>query len=126
MAEEKLIATVRQANPRVNVIDIQGEINAFSEQPLTEAYKQAVNDNVNTVIFNFTGMTYMNSFGIGMLIVLLVRAKREGKNVVGYGLNEHFKKIFNLTRLDQVIPIHSNEEIALASAEPHDLPEREY
>jgi anti-sigma B factor antagonist len=126
MAEEKLIATVRQANPRVNVIDIQGEINAFSEQPLTEAYNQAVNDNVNTVIFNFTGMTYMNSFGIGMLIVLLVRAKKDGKNVVGYGLNEHFKKIFSLTRLDQVIPIYSNEEIALASAEPHDLPEREY
>jgi anti-sigma B factor antagonist len=71
-------------------------------------------------------MSYMNSFGIGMLIVLLVRAKREGKNVVGYGLNEHFKKIFELTRLDQVIPIYSNEDIAMASAEPHDLPEREY
>jgi anti-sigma B factor antagonist len=126
MTENKLITLVRQASPRVNVIDIQGEISSFSEQTLTEAYNQAVKDNVRTVIFNFTEMTYMNSFGIGMLIVLLVRAKREGKNVAGYGLNAHFKKIFELTRLDQVIPIYSNEEIALASAEPHDLPEREY
>jgi anti-sigma B factor antagonist len=126
MAEAKLNATVRQAGPKANVIDIQGEINSFSEQALTEAYNQAVKDQARTVIFNFSNMTYMNSFGIGMLIVLLVRAKREGKNVVGYGLNDHFKRIFELTRLDQVIPIFTNEEIALASAEPHDLPEREY
>jgi anti-sigma B factor antagonist len=126
MPEEKLIATVRQATPKANVIDIQGEINSFSEQVLTEAYNQAIKENARTVVFNFTGMSYMNSFGIGMLIVLLVRAKKEGKNVVGYGLNQHFKRIFELTRLDQVIPIYSTEEIALASADPHDLPEREY
>jgi anti-sigma B factor antagonist len=126
MTANKLSAPVRQASPKANVIDIKGEISTFSENVLTEAYNQAIKDNVRTVIFNFSEMTYMNSFGIGMLIVLLVRAKREGKNVVGYGLIEHFKKIFELTRLDQVIPIYSNEEIALASAEPHDLPEREY
>jgi anti-sigma B factor antagonist len=70
-------------------------------------------------------VTYMNSFGIGMLIMLLIRARREGKNIVGYGLDQHYRSIFELTRLDQVIPIYSNEEIALAYAEPHDLPERE-
>ena len=54
-----------------------------------------------------------------------VRAQREGKNVAGYGLSEHYRKIFDLTRLDQVIPLYTSEAIALASAEPFDLPERE-
>ena len=126
MSEQKLIATVRKASPFANVIDIQGEITSFSEKALTDAYGQAIQSNVRTVIFNFTGLGYMNSMGIGMLVTLLIRARREGKNIVGYGLNEHYQSIFELIQLDKVIPIYTTEAIALASAEPHDLPEREY
>ena len=126
MSENKLTATVRRVSPFANVIDIQGDVSHFSESALTEAYTQAIQDKVRSVIFNFTRMDYMNSSGIGMLVMLLIRARREGKNIVGYGLSEHYCNIFELTRLDQVIPIYSTEEIALASAEPFDLPEREY
>lgn len=126
MSENKLVATVRKASPLANVIDIQGEISSFTEKTLTEAYNQAVQGNVRTVIFNFSKMDYMNSFGMGMLVTLLIRARREKKNIVGYGLSEHYRNIFSITRLDQVIPIYPNEEVALASAEPFDLPEREY
>jgi anti-sigma B factor antagonist len=126
MSENKLTAVVRRASPLANIIDIQGDINSFSEKSLSDAYARATEGNLRTLIFNFSGLTYMNSFGIGMLVMLLIRAKREGKNVVGYGLNEHYRNIFELTRLDQVIPIYSSEAIALANAEPFDLPEREY
>lgn len=125
MSENKLIATVRRVSPLANVIDTQGEISSFSEKSLMDAYAEAIQDNKRTVIFNFTDVTYINSFGIGMLITLLIRARRENKNIVGYGLSEHYVKIFELTRLDQVIPLYSTQEIALAAAEPMDLPERE-
>ena len=126
MSDGKLIATVRKASPFANVIDIDGEISSFSEKALTEAYAQAVQGNIRTVIFNFNELEYMNSLGIGMLVTLLIRARREGKNIVGYGLSEHYKKIFELIQLEKVIPIYATQEIALASAEPFDLPEREY
>jgi anti-sigma B factor antagonist len=125
MPEFRLDAKVRRASPLANVIDISGEITSFSEKTLTDIYAESVKDNTHTIIFNFSGITYMNSFGIGMLVMLLIRARREGKNIVGYGLNEHYKNIFELTRLDQVIALYPTEEIALASAEPFDLPERE-
>jgi len=126
MSENELTATVRRVSPFANVIDIHGDITHFSENALTEAYTQAVQDKVRSLIINFSNMAYMNSSGIGMLVKLLIRARREGKNIVGYGLSEHYCNIFEITRLDQVIPIYSTEEIALASAEPFDLPEREY
>lgn len=125
MTENKLDVTVRRVSPFANAIDIKGEISSFSEKTLSEAYAQATQENVRTVIFNFSELVYMNSFGIGMLVMLLIRARREGKNIVGYGLSDHYRNIFELTRLDQVIPIYSTQEIALASAEPFDLPERE-
>jgi anti-sigma B factor antagonist len=126
MAEDKLVVTVRKVSNLARAIDIQGEVSSLSEKALNEAYAQVVAGNVRTILFNFSGVTYMNSFGIGMLIMLLIRARREGKNIVGYGLSEHYRTIFELTRLDQVIPLYSTQEIALAKAEPFDLPERDY
>ena len=125
MPEKNLTASVHKASPFANVIDIVGEISTFSGDVLEQAYEQAVQGNFRTVIFNFTGLTYMNSMGIGMLVRLLIHARRDGKNIVGYGLSDHYSQIFEITRLDQVIPLYASESIALAAAEPYDHPERE-
>jgi anti-sigma B factor antagonist len=125
MSGTKLTVAVRRVSPFANVIDISGEINSFSDNALSEAFSQVTDEHVRTIILNFTDLAYINSFGLGMLITLLIRARREGKNVVGYGLKDHYRRIFEITRIDQVIPIHSSEEIALALGEPMDLPERE-
>lgn len=126
MTEKKTTATVRMASPFAAVIDINGELNSFTEKTLTDAYDQAAAQKIQKIILNFTGLTYMNSFGIGMLVTLLIRARRQGKVLVAYGLTDHYKGIFDLTRLNQVIPVYESEEIALARTDPMDLPEREY
>ena len=125
MSGQSLKTTVRRASPMVNVIDIEGEVNSLSETGLTEAYARAVADGTRSILFNFSKMTYLNSLGIGMLVVLLIRGQREAKNIGGFGLSEHYRKIFELTRLDNVIPIYPTEAVALAACEPFDLPERE-
>ena len=54
-----------------------------------------------------------NSGGIGMLVTLLVRANRQHQELAAYGLSEHYREIFELTRLDEAITIYDNEESAL-------------
>jgi anti-anti-sigma factor len=60
-------------------------------------------------------MDYINSSGIGLLVTLLVRAKRQGKKFVAYGLNDHVKHIFELTRLNQAILLYNNETEAMGN-----------
>jgi anti-sigma B factor antagonist len=126
VAENDLNVTIRRISPYASVIDIQGEINSFSEKALADAYAQAVHDKVHTIILNFTNLSYMNSLGMGMLVTLLIRAQRENKHLVAYGLNQHYRNLFSITRLDQVIPLYESETVALARSERMDLPEREY
>jgi anti-sigma B factor antagonist len=125
MTNNVLTTSIRQVSPFIRVIDLNGEIGTHSEKALNEAYTQAAGDNIQTLVFNFSNVVYMNSFGIGMLIMLFIRAQREAKKIFGFGLNDHYRNIFQLTRLDQVMPIYSSEATALASAQPYDLPERE-
>jgi anti-sigma B factor antagonist len=58
----------------------------------------------------------MNSSGIGLLVTLLIRANRQNQRLLAYGLSEHYRQIFELTRLNEAIAIYDNEEEALAAA----------
>jgi anti-sigma B factor antagonist len=78
------------------------------------AYAQA--DRARAVILDFTGLDYMNSGGIGLLVTLLVRTQRAGQKLLAIGLTEHYRQILALTRLDEAIGIHDDETAALAAA----------
>ena len=68
------------------------------------------------IVLNFTGLEYMNASGIGLLVTLLVRANRQQQQLLAYGLTDHYRQIFELTRLDEAIGIHDTEADALAAA----------
>jgi anti-sigma B factor antagonist len=113
MPTTNLTLTVREAKPRVRVIDIVGEITSFSEKEITSAHEEAASDGVDAVMLNFDGLDYMNSGGIGLLVTTLIRAQRNGHRLMAYGLSPHYRQIFSLTRLDEAIEIFDDEAAAL-------------
>jgi anti-sigma B factor antagonist len=115
VAEHNLSIDVRKVSDTTSIVDIKGDITADAEDELTTAYNDASSDRTRAIILNFTGLEYMNSSGIGLLVTLLVRANRQRQKVTAFGLNEHYLQIFQLTRLDEAIGICSDEEDALAS-----------
>jgi anti-sigma B factor antagonist len=98
------------------IIDIHGDITSASEDVLMEAYNEASSDGARIIALNFSGLEYMNSGGIGLLVTLLVRANRQRQRLLAFGLTDHYREIFELTRLDEAIAIYSNEREALAAA----------
>ena len=80
------------------------------------AYANATQRGATAIVLSFTGLEYMNSGGIGLLVMLLVRAQRKRQQVLAYGLSEHYRQIFELTRLDEAVGIHDTEAAALAVA----------
>ncbi|MGH2788521.1 MAG: STAS domain-containing protein [Actinomycetota bacterium] len=115
MPELNIRTDVRTQNGS-SVIDIKGDLTAACEEVLTEAFNQASTDTTRAVVLNFSGLEYMNSGGIGLLVTLLVRANRQRQKLLAYGLTDHYKQIFELTRLDEAIAIHDDENSALEAA----------
>ncbi len=105
---------VRQVADGVAVVDISGEVTSASEPVLMSAYDAAGGPAAARLVLNFTGLEYMNSGGIGMLVTLLVRANRNRQQLSAYGLSDHYREIFSLTRLDEAIAIFDTEAAALA------------
>ncbi len=107
---------VRRAGETIGVIEISGDVTAASEDALMDAYVRAAEGATRAVLLDFSRLAYMNSGGIGLLVTLLVRANRAKQRLLACGLNEHYRQIFELTRLDEAISIYGNEAEALAAA----------
>ncbi len=116
MPEAATTFDVREASAGARVIDITGDITAQSEDVLMDAYRRASEDDARAIVLNFSGLDYMNSGGIGLLVTVLVRAQRQRQRVLAYGLSDHYRQIFELTRLDEAVGIHDSEADALAAA----------
>ena len=100
-------------NSGVATIDLQGEINSFAEADLSEAYSQAESYNPARVVLNFTNVSYINSTGIALIVGLLARARKSHREMAVYGLTDHYKEIFQITRLSDFMTIYADEASAV-------------
>ena len=116
MPKANVSMDVRKINEQVSIIDIHGEVNGFAENVLMDAYTQANTHDTCAIILNFSELEYMNSSGIGLLVTLLIRANRQKQRLLAYGLSDHYRQIFELTRLNEAIQTYANEELAVKAA----------
>lgn len=101
----------------VGVIDLSGEVTSTAERPLMEAFALATENQLPYVLLNFTNLNFINSSGIGLLITLLIRARRQQVRLMASGLSDHYRQIFELTRLNEAFALFTTEEEALAALE---------
>jgi anti-anti-sigma factor len=107
---------VRYINDQTSIIDIEGEVTAFAENTLMDAYTQASRSSTKAIVLNFSQLEYMNSSGIGLLVTLLIRVQRQNQKLLAFGLNEHYQQIFELTRLNEAIEIYASEAETVQAA----------
>jgi anti-sigma B factor antagonist len=98
------------------VVRIHGDLTPAVEDDLSAAFATASGDGTHDVVLDFARLEYMNSGGIGLLVQLLVRANRTGHRLGATGLSDHYRQIFQVTRLDEAITIHDDVEAAVSAA----------
>ena len=113
MATHELEASVRDRDG-VAIIDLAGDIGSSAEAVLDGAYAQATRTAVGSVVLNFEGTEYINSTGIALIVGLLAQAREDRLNVGAFGLSDHYREIFEITRLSDFMTITDNEAAAVS------------
>lgn len=109
-SEQQLTLQVRRPNPETAIIQIRGDVTPAAEQKLSDTFEDV--SDANAVIFDFSQLDYLNSGGIGLLVTLLVRARRRQQTLAAFGLSSHYRKIFELTQLDEAMHVVEDEAAA--------------
>ncbi|HEY3017234.1 MAG TPA: STAS domain-containing protein [Gaiellaceae bacterium] len=114
MEATRFDARVRERDG-VAVVDFDGEIDAGADEAIERAYATAADGSSRTVLLNFADVDYINSTGIALIVGLLARARKERTRVLCAGLSEHYREIFEITRLADFMELYPDEESAVAT-----------
>jgi anti-sigma B factor antagonist len=115
MTSQSFDVTVRRTAD-IAIMDLHGQVDRGAEQSLNEAYDEVSHEHAGPLFLNFSGVDYINSTGIAVIVSLLARARKDERRLVVYGLSDHYRTIFEITRLVDFMQIYANEESALADA----------
>jgi len=95
------------------VVDLPPQIDSTAEHALNGAYAAAVDRDAKTVLLNFAGVDFLSSTGIALIVGILARARTDGRKISASGLSDHYKEIFEITRLADFMTIYADENAAL-------------
>lgn len=110
--EQPFSAAVRPAGATA-VIDLSGEINDQADATLEAAYARARMLSPAAILLNFSGVDYINSTGIALIVGLLAQARKDRIRLLTCGLSDHYEEIFRITRLADFMTIYPDEAAAL-------------
>jgi anti-anti-sigma factor len=106
MATAELEARVRDEGGTA-VIELTGDIDRNAEAALDAAYSQV--EQAPSVVLDFAGVEYINSTGIAVIVGLLARARANRQSLGARSLSEHYRQIFEITRLADFMTILDGE-----------------
>jgi anti-anti-sigma factor len=102
-----------EARGDVMLLDIRGDITAFSEPYLNEAYQKATDQGAEHILLKIEKDAYINSGGIAVLIQILAQTKIKKQRVGITGASVHNEKIFNILGITKFAKIYPSVENAL-------------
>ena len=104
---------IRIPRARVVVLDLSGDLRGNAREDLETAYAEVAAREPQVVVLNFTDVEYIDSTGIALLVGLLARVRRDGRELSAYGLSDHYREIFAITRLSEFIHVYEDEPSAV-------------
>ena len=91
-------------------LTVAGEVDLASSPELDAAIIAAIESGAASVVVDLTDVSFMDSSGLGVIVRGLKRCREADKDLDLVITNERVLKVFGITGLDQVIPIHDSIE----------------
>jgi anti-sigma B factor antagonist len=88
------------------VITVSGEVDLASSPELDTAIILAIESGSSALVIDLADVSFMDSSGLGVIVRGLKRCREADKDLDLVITNERVLKVFGITGLDQVIPIH--------------------
>ena len=86
-------------------VTMAGRVDNEGAVPFQEALDRTFEVNPRSVAFDLSGVVFINSTGIGKLLLFYKRVKNRNGEIAITGINDDVYTLFKAIRLDKLIPI---------------------
>ncbi len=94
------------------VVKISGDIDAYHSPKMKEEMEGYIKGDFKNIILDFQEVPYIDSAGLGTLVSILREVRNYQKELKIVGLRKNIKRIFEMTRLDNIFNIYDTIEEA--------------
>jgi anti-sigma B factor antagonist len=97
------------------VLVVTGELELATAPRLRQAVVSLVGEGHAHIVLDLSGVDFVDSLGLGVIVSALKRARSHGGELVVAGTVPRVRELFELTRLDEIIELHPDSAAALAA-----------
>ncbi|NEO38911.1 MAG: STAS domain-containing protein [Moorea sp. SIOASIH] len=94
----------------VKVVQPTGILDGTKAGDFRQEVAELVQSNADIILINFQDVTFMDSSGLGALVLALKTIRAAGSKMYICSVNEQIKMLFELTSMDRVFEIFSTRE----------------
>ena len=99
------------------IVRMVGELDHHAVDKLrTKIDAKLAHDRIHNVLFDFSGVNFMDSSGLGMILGRYKIVSEKGGKVLACSLNPRILRIFEMSGLQSKILVYGSQEDALAGA----------
>jgi anti-sigma B factor antagonist len=107
-------ARIRQAE-EVSIVEVSGKLTSLESGALRSSIGQLLKQGRKLILLNLSGLTYLDSSGIGDLVHTYMSVIKGGGEMKVVGLSDKVEEILKITQLYQVFQEFQDERSALQS-----------
>ena len=97
-------------NSVFEVIEPKGILDGTKAVSFREKINESIEKGVSIILVDFTDITFMDSSGLGALVLALKTVRSADRKLVLCSINEQVKMLFELTSMDRVFETFSSRE----------------
>jgi anti-sigma B factor antagonist len=109
-----LFDVVVTSTGRWAVVSVTGELDVATAPRLRQEAVRLVSGGQVDVILDLGGVDFLDSTGLGVIIGILKRVRSHGGELVVVGLAPRVRKVFEMTRVIEILPTFDTVEHAVA------------
>ena len=106
----------RWARPPWTLLSVGGDLDVAGAPELRQAVVTALNEGARDLILDISELDFVDSFGIGVIVGALKRARQRGGEVVLVCPVPRIRRVFELCDLDRIFVLHDSVEDAESTA----------
>jgi anti-anti-sigma factor len=97
-------------NSSLKFVQPSGILDGTQATQFRQEISDLVKENIKIIVVDFQDITFMDSSGLGALVLSLKTVRAAGGQILVCSLNDQVRMLFELTSMDRVFEIFQNRE----------------
>lgn len=104
---------IKEIEKSTLLVETDGELDHHSAQKLRREIDSVLDRGAKNVVFDFSGLSFMDSSGIGMIMGRYKRVSKRGGRVIIAAPRPQVKRIIEMAGLTQIVQVEPNVKKAV-------------